>query len=343
MVQVRRINLKWSDLDMPNLDLVKLISHFTYSKKAEGRSPKTISWYDEMLLDFVRFLRCTGREATLAEFNANTVREFIVYEQGRDVSPFTVQGKARSLKVLASWLFSEDYTPDNLLANVKLPKVPNNIVEPLTDEEIGALISAQNPLTTIGCRNIAILTTFLDTGIRLSELSSLSLENAHIEDGYLKVTGKGNKERVVPIGSLAQKTLWRYVFHFRPQPETRSHDFLFLTLDGRCLSSNAIKLILNRWGKRAGVPRLHAHLCRHSYATSFLTHRCGDVFRLQQILGHTTLQMVGRYVHLSSTQDMLRGRVSSPLDHINIKKLKGYKIDRLLRRPQQRSEDNTTQ
>lgn len=326
---------------MPNLDLVKLISHFTYSKKAEGRSPKTISWYEEMLLDFVRFLRATGSEAILAEFNSTTVREFIIHEQGRGISPFTVQAKVRACKGLASWLVSEGYTPGNLLANVKLPKTPRNIIDPLTDEEIDALISTQNPLTAFGCRDIAILTTFLDTGIRLSELSGLSFENAHIEEGYLKVSGKGNKERIVPLGSLAQKTLWRYVFHFRPQPVTRIHDFLFLTLDGRRLSANAIKLILNRWGKRAGVPRLHAHLCRHSYATRFLNHRCGDVFRLQQILGHTTLQMVGRYVHLSSTQDMLHGRVSSPLDHINIKRLNGYKIDRLLQRAQQQNKDTT--
>lgn len=332
MVKPHRINIRWIDLDMPNLDLVKLISHFAYSKKAEGRSPKTISWYEEMLIDFVRFLRSTSREAILAEFNPTSVREFIIHEQGRGVSPFTVQAKVRALKALASWLVSEDYTPENLLVNVKLPKTPRRIVETLTDEEIDTLINNQNPLTSIGCRNIAILTTFLDTGIRLSELSNLSFQDAHIEEGYFKITGKGNKERVVPIGSLAQKMLWRYVFHFRPQPATQSHDFLFLTLDGRRLSSNAIKLLLNRWGKRAGVLRLHAHLCRHSYATNFLTHRCGDVFRLQQILGHTTLQMVGRYVHLSSAQDMLRGRVSSPLDHINIKRINGYKIDRLLRK-----------
>jgi len=332
MVNARARNLTWGDINMPDLDLVKLISHFLYTKKAEGRSPKTISWYEEMLLDFVRFLRSTDRQAVLAEFNAATVREFIVHEQGRDLSPFTVQAKVRALKSLASWLLSEGYTADNLLATVKLPKVPIMLVEPLTDGEINALISAQNPLTAIGCRDIAILTTFLDNGIRLSELSNLRFEDAHIDEGYLKVNGKGNKERVVPVGNLARKALWRYVFHFRPPPVTEADDFLFLTLDGGRLSSNAVKLLLNRWGKRAGVPRLHAHLCRHTYATNFLTHKCGDVFRLQQILGHNTLQMVGRYVHLSSSQEMLRGRVSSPLDYADVKKLRGHRIDRQLKK-----------
>ena len=331
MVKVNRANTKWSDIDMSKLDLTKLVSHFAQSNKAEAKSPKTVSWYTEMLLDFVRFLRSRSRGAVMAEFNAVTVREFIVCEQERGMSPYTVQGKVRALKAFASWLLTEGYSTDNLLANVKLPKVPIKIVETLTPEEIDQLIAAQNPLTALGCRDIAILLTLLDTGLRLGELSGLRLENAHIEEGYLKIMGKGSKERIVPIGALGQKVLWRYLFHFRPQPAAELDDYLFLTLDGRHLSSNAIKLILDRWGKRAGVPRLHAHLCRHTYATNFLTHKCGDVFRLKLILGHSTLEMVNRYVHFASAQDMMRGHVSSPLDHMGIKRLKGCKIDRMLK------------
>jgi site-specific recombinase XerD len=333
MMKVNRANIRWSDLDMPNLDLIKLISHFAHSNQAEGKSPKTVTWYSEMLIDFVRFLRSTAREAILAGLNAAAVREFLVYEQERGVSPFTTQAKARAVKAFSSWLVAEGYTADNLLASVRLPKVPVKIVEPLSAEEIDALVSAQNPLTAIGCRDIAILLTFLDTGIRLSELSGLLFEDAHIDEGYLKVTGKGNKERVVPTGALARKVLWRYVFHFRPEPATGLDDYLFLTLDGRRLSSNAIKLLLNRWSRKAGVPRLHAHLCRHTYATNFLNHKCGDVFRLQQILGHSSLGMVHRYVHYASTQDMIHGHVPSPLDHLGLKKLRAYKTDRLLKAP----------
>ena len=246
-------------------------------------------------------------------------------------SPYTVQGKVRALKAFSSWLFAEGYIPHNLLANVKLPKVPTKLIEPLSPGEIDSLISAQNPFTSLGSRNLALLVTLLDTGLRLSELCNLRFQDAHIEEGYLKVTGKGNKERVVPVGSTGQRVLWRYVFHFRPQPLGEANDYLFLTLDGKRLRPNAVKLLLKRWGRRAGVPRLHAHLCRHTYATNFLDYKCGDVFRLQQILGHTTLEMVRRYVHYASARDMMQGRVSSPLDQIGIKKLRGYKIDRILR------------
>ncbi len=331
MVTVAKVNLHWGDIDMAELELGKLILHFEQSNKAEGKSPKTVVWYKEMLGGFTKFILSKGEAAVLANFNATIVREFIIHEQGRELSPFTIQAKVRALKAFSSWLYSEGYSSDNLLANIKVPKAPSKMIHPLAEEEIDRLLGSQNALTAIGSRNTAILVTLLDCGLRSSELCNILFEDAHIEEGYLKVLGKGNKERVVPIGSLAQKVLWRYVFHFRPSPPGEINEYLFLTLDGRHMGPNSIKLLLKRWGKRAGVPRLHAHLCRHTYATSFLNQRCGDVFRLQQILGHSTLEMVRRYVHFSSTQDMIQGHVSSPIDRMGIKKLKGYKIDRLLK------------
>ena len=269
-MEAKNRNLNWSEINMAALELEKLISHYGQTNRAEGKSPKTVSWYTEMLTDFVRFLRSRGRDAIFAELSAITVREFIIHEAERGVSPHTVQGKVRSLKAFCSWLFAEGYTDSNLLANVKRPKVPIKIVEPLTAVEVESLIGAQNPLTSLGSRNIAILVTLLDTGLRLGELCDLNFEDAHIEEGYFKVMGKGAKERVVPIGALAQKAIWRYVFHFRPDPIGAQDNRLFLNIEGKGLQPNAVKLMLNRWGKRTGVPRLHAHLCRHTYATNFL-------------------------------------------------------------------------
>ncbi|MFC2071608.1 tyrosine-type recombinase/integrase [Chloroflexota bacterium] len=311
---------------MAELDLQKLITHFAQSNKAEGKSLKTISWYTEMLSDFIRFLHLVGRRMILSEFDISVVREFIIQEQERKLSPFTVQGKVRALKVFASWLFTEGYTKDHVLHNLRIPKAPINLIEPLTDVEIDQLLKYQNPLTSLGCRNISILVLLLDTGLRIGELCGMRVEGVHVEEGYLKVAGKGSKERIVPIGGLTQKMLWRYIIHFRPEMVADSDDFLFLTLDGKPLSTNAIKLLLKRWGRNAGVPRLHAHLCRHTYATNFLNYKCGDVFRLQQILGHNNLEMVRRYVHYASAQAMINGRTSSPMDKMGIRRLNGYKI-----------------
>ena len=331
MLGIRRRNLSWGDIDMAEVELNNLIIHFAQSNKAEGKSPKTVSWYSEMLKDYTRFLESNARKTILAELNVTNVRQFIIHEQERLLSPFTVQGKVRALKAFSSWLIREGYIPENLLANIRLPKAPNKITDTLTPDEIDKLMSAQNPLTAIGSRNIAILTILLDTGMRESELCNLYKEDVHIEEGFLKVMGKGSKERILPFGALGQKVLWRYVLHFRPEPENSSDNYLFLTLDGKKLQPNAVKLLLKRWGKRAGVPRLHAHLCRHTFATSFLIHKCGDVFRLQQMLGHTTLEMVRRYVHYASTQDMIQGHVLSPMDRMGIKGLRSYRIDKLLK------------
>jgi integrase/recombinase XerC/integrase/recombinase XerD len=325
-------NLKWVDIDMTKVKLDKLIVHFAQTNKAEGRSKKTISWYSEMLEDFNRFLKYKDSKGILSELDIQTVRQFVISQQERGLSPYTVQGKVRALKAFASWLLREGYTSDNLLSSYKLPRVPVNLIEPLTNTEIDQLVKYQNPLNAVGCRNIAILITMLDTGIRLSELCNLQFEDTHIEDGYLKVMGKGSKERIVPIGASAQKMLWRYTIHFRPDPLSNADNYLFLTLDGKPLQPNAVKLLINRWGKKSGIPRLHAHLCRHTFATNFLIYNCGDVFRLQQILGHTSLEMVRRYVHYASTQALINGKVLSPLDQMGIGKLRGYKIDRMLRK-----------
>jgi site-specific recombinase XerD len=277
-------------------------------------------------------VKSRGFQGILSEFVIETVREFVVHEQERGMSPFTVQGKVRSLKAFSSWLYREGYTSDNLLTHLKLPKVPSNLIEPLSNAEIESLVGYYNPLTTIGCRDVSILIVMLDTGVRLSELSGLRFEDAHIDEGYLKVMGKGSKERVVPFGALTQKMLWRYIIHFRPEPPLKANDNLFLTLEGDPLKPNAIKLLLKRWGKKVGVPRLHAHLCRHTFATNFLINNCGDVFRLQQILGHTNLGMVNRYVHFASAQALISGKTQSPIDQMGIKSLRRHKIDQALRK-----------
>jgi len=321
---------------MSELELNKLIIHFAQCNKSEAKSPKTVSWYTETLKEYTKFLAASGRECALGELSVASVRDFIISQQGKGLSRYTVQGRVRDLKAFSSWLFREGYTPENLLTRIKLPKVPIRVIEPLTPMEIDTLVSYQNQLTALGSRDVALLIAFLDTGVRLSELSNLTFEDAHIEQGYLKVVGKGNKERIVPLGGLSQRILYRYLFHFRPEPYSPTDNYLFLTLDGKQLTPNAIRLILTRWGKNAGVPRLHAHLCRHSFATSFLNQKCGDVFRLQQILGHTSLEMVRRYVHYSSAQDMMQGHVSSPVDRLGIRQLKGYKIDQALKVRQSR-------
>ena len=237
MLNIGVKKLHWNKMDKSKLNLGKLLEHFCQCGKAEGKSSHTCTWYREMLSTFTKYLVDSKLPLELDQLNLETTREFILHEQQRGISPYTVQAKVRALKAFSSWFLRESYTDTNVLSNLRLPKAPQKIVDTLTPDEINRLISHQNPLTAIGARDIAILITLLDTGLRLSELSNLHFTDTHIEEGYMKVMGKGSKERIVPVGNMAQKVLWRYIFHFRPEPAGYLNDYLFQTLEGKQLSS----------------------------------------------------------------------------------------------------------
>ena len=158
----------------------------------------------------------------------------------------------------------------------------------------------------------------LDSGLRIGELINLKMEDIHTDEGYLKVMGKGRKERIVPIGNNAQKVLQRYLFRFRPKPINPVINNVFLSQSSKPLTENSMKLMFTRLAKRSGVYRLHAHLCRHTFATRFLING-GDVFSLQQILGHSTLTMVSHYVNLASSHVVIQHQRFSPLDRLSLR------------------------
>jgi site-specific recombinase XerD len=158
----------------------------------------------------------------------------------------------------------------------------------------------------------------LDTGLRIGEIVRLKMDNLHLDEEVIKVLGKGKKERFVPIGSNSQKVLQRYLFRYRPRQNNSQNDYVFLSTGRKPLTENSLKLTFARLAQRSGVKRLHAHLCRHTFATKFLMNG-GDVFTLQQILGRSTLEMVRHYVNLASNHVALQHRRFSPLDRINLR------------------------
>jgi len=176
------------------------------------------------------------------------------------------------------------------------------------------------PTSPSNARNQTIFMLLLDTGLRIGELVNLKVADVHMNEGFLKVLGKGKKERIVPMGSNAQRALQRYLFRYRPEPAHQGIDNVFLSIDGKTITENSTKLILARVAKKSGVTRLHAHLCRHTFATRFLING-GDVFTLQRILGHSTLAMVGHYIDLASDHVAIQHRRFSPLDRLNLRRI----------------------
>ena len=113
---------------MTQMEIPNLILHFAQSNKADGKSPKTVSWYSEMLTCYVKYLESNQISPTLANFDINTVRSFIIYEQTRELSPSTVACRVRALKAFTSWLFREGYADDSIFSNLKLPKIHKKVI-----------------------------------------------------------------------------------------------------------------------------------------------------------------------------------------------------------------------
>ena len=230
------------------------------------------------------------------------------------ITPGGIQNRVRALKAFFNWLHVEHYTTTAQLEGLGNYKVPDLVVDVLSEEEIRRVLVACDAKTAWGARAHAILTLMLDAGPRLSEVTGLRTADLNLDAGWMKVMGKGGKERIIPFGVAAQRSLWRYRNHYRADPLGPDVYFL-LTLDGRPLGKSGLTSTIKRVAKRSGVTRLHPHLCRHTFATRYLING-GDVFTLQQILGHATLEMVRRYVTLASAHVAVQHRKFSPMDQI---------------------------
>lgn len=230
-----------------------------------------------------------------------------------------MHGHVRTLRAFFSWLVKEGINENNVARDLKPPKIPGRVVSTLSDEEILAIMNRLNATNPTLARNQTIFMLLLDTGIRIGELITLTMADVHMNEGFLKVMGKGRKERIVPIGNNAQRALQRYIFRFRPKPANPVIENVFLSTQGKPLTENSMKLMFARLAKKSGVSRLHAHLCRHTFATRFLING-GDVFTLQQILGHSTLEMVRHYVNLAANHVVIQHQKYSPLDHLSLRK-----------------------
>lgn len=328
----KKAAVRWDSMDKSDTPLEKLVLQFQAFNRAEGKSPDTIDWYETSLHLFLEYLPSQSIQPILSGVDVDTVRTYILNLQKRQryadhpiaknrdrlLSPVTIQCYIRAIKAFFNWLYREGYTDANRLERLKVPKAPKRLMEPLTESEIGLILSCIDSQTDWGARDSTILLVFLDTGLRLSELVTMTTRDLHLEEGYVKVMGKGQKERVVPFGSAAQRALLKYVYHFRPEP--LRDERVFLNLDGTPISGNAIQLMIQRLRKASGIARLHPHLLRHTFAVNYLMNG-GDVFTLQQILGHTTLEMVRHYVNLANVHVMTQHQRFSPVDRMNLRQV----------------------
>jgi site-specific recombinase XerD len=290
------------DSSAGKLDLRTAIEHFLTAKAAEGASPKTLEWY-RMVLG--RAARDLGADRALDALTPNEMRAWLLTLR-ETLSPISVAGYVRGLKAFGMWCATEELAEAAALRALRRPRVPHKLVEPLDDAALRRILDAAS------VRDRAIVLLMLDTGLRLSEVAGMRPCDLR-PDGTAKVTGKGARERIVPVGAVARQALARYL---RQASSGDPRAIAFRARGGGPLSARGVQQVFNRLKLRAGIPgRCSPHQLRHTFARAYLVNG-GDAFSLQRILGHATLDMVKRYVALADTDLVVRHRAASPADRL---------------------------
>jgi len=315
-------------------NLNNLLETYQIQARTEGKSQNTIRIYTTALSILQRFLERQGYSADVTGIGPEEIREFISYLQNtkafmehpftgpqeKGLTGHTINCYLRAIRATWSWLETEEFIDTNPFDNIKIPKPPKKVIMPFDEEQIRALLSVIDTKSPIGFRDWTIILTLLDTGIRVTELTELKLKDVSLVQRYLKIHGKGNKERIVPFGISIQKALAKYINKYRPTPTYSLSDNLFLTRDGMPLTPNRVQSIIELYASRSNIQGVRAspHTFRHTFAVSYLRNG-GDVFTLQRILGHETLDMVRNYVCLAQSDLQEAHLRCSPVDNLRVK------------------------
>lgn len=282
---------------------------FLVEQQLRGNSPSTLCYYKRCIEPFIDVL---GYSFDLSSLRLLYLHKYVLHLQQRNISSNSVRTYIKGIKVFLSWLYSEDYININLSEKLVLPKAQRKTIDVLTDSEIVSLFKSFDCKTFLGLRDYCICALLLDSGLRKSEVVRLALPDLHISEGYLIVNGKGNKQRVVPIGLHVRKYLLKYV---AMRPAFVRCDSLFLTVKYTPITTCVLERLFKKLKIVLLTPRIRAHLLRHTFATRYLENG-GNIYALQQILGHTTLEMSKRYVHFTTHKNVVNFMNYSPLDNL---------------------------
>jgi integrase/recombinase XerD len=208
-----------------------------------------------------------------------------------------------ALRAFYKFAENEKLLPQNAAENLSLPRRWKRLPKALTDDEIKRLLAPENPVTRESLRDHAILELAYASGLRLAELKNLRLEQLHLESGFINVIGKGNKERVVPVGKKAVDALTRYIEDARPKFITpKSPANVFLSKRGTPFASVTLWLRIKNRVHRAGIERnVTPHMLRHSFATHLLEHGA-DLRVIQELLGHANISTTEIYTHVAGNR-----------------------------------------
>ena len=262
---------------------------------AARRAPRTVEAYRRDLADLAAFL---GRPP--AEANADDVQSWLADLRARGQAPSSIARRAAAARTFFRHLVALGFRSDNPAAEVELPRRHKRLPRSLSPREVERLLEAANGVSPRALRDRALVELLYGAGLRVSEAMGLDGGRIDLENRLVRCLGKGDKERIVPLGREAAEALRRYLSRGRPFLNRRHRPELFLNAQGGALTRAGAFLILRRLSAKAGLEpeRVHPHLLRHSFATHLLEGGA-DLRSVQEMLGHADLGTTELYTHVS--------------------------------------------
>jgi integrase/recombinase XerD len=273
----------------------------SYLAVERGASPHTLDAYRRDLGYYLEVLEGRGVRKP-DDVTREDVGAFIASLRSRGYAPSTVERKVAAVRSFNKFLIREGVTANHPTAGVPLPKVPDHLPDAISIEQAASLLSQPFNDDPAGMRDRCMLEVLYGSGIRVSELTGLNLGDVDLESGFIRVSGKGGKEREVPLGSEASNALVAYLARARPYLKqagaTRPADpeAVFLNIRGGRLTRQSVFGVVRRYGRRVGL-ELHPHSLRHSFATHMLQGGA-DLRVLQEMLGHADIGTTQIYTHV---------------------------------------------
>lgn len=271
----------------------------SYLRIERGLSDNSIINYSLDVKKLIKWLDENNMGVSPVQIQEKEVLEFI-YQLAKTVNPRTQSRVISGLKGFFNYLIFEDYRKINPLELIESPKTTRKLPDTLSKEEINLLIDTVDLSSAQGERNRAILETLYGCGLRVSELINLKLSDLFFEEGFIQVTGKGNKQRFVPIADVTMKYINIYLKEIRVHEDIKKEcsDIVFLNRRGRKLTRAMIFTIIKQLAEKASIRKtISPHTFRHSFATHLLENGA-DLRAIQQMLGHESITTTEIYMHV---------------------------------------------
>lgn len=273
--------------------------YFDYLAIERGSSPLTIDAYAKDLATYRAFLEERGK-TDLAQIERDDILAFQKSQLDQGFAVSTLERRLSAIKGLHRFALREGYVDADPAQAIPLPKKPGRLPDVLSIDQVNDLLDNVDTSTATGKRDATILEVLYGCGLRVSELVNLDRTNILSEEGFLRVFGKGSKERIVPISGIAFERLIEYLNEVRPELESSkapATTAVFLNARGGRLSRQSVHAIVARAGMSIGVKNLHPHTLRHSFATHLLEGGA-DLRSIQDMLGHADIATTQIYTHV---------------------------------------------